>query len=190
MVWLRHTLCCWPLMTSFTSLGGVQRHMLLSKLLDRLVAQQLVNYLRQSRLLPDLQSAYRAHHSTEMPVLKVMSDIPRAAQRQSRDADAVGSVSNVRHSRPCHTTTSLAGPGLGAAVCSRFVSYVHGQTQHVRCGACHSMPTVLLCGVPQGSVLGPILFLLYMANTGSSPASTHVRRRYAGISLLSSWCYW
>jgi len=42
----------------------------LSKLLERIVAQQLLGYLRGHRLLPDLQSAYRAHHSTETAVLK------------------------------------------------------------------------------------------------------------------------
>ena len=47
----------------------------LSKLLERLVAQQLIDYLRGAGLLPDLQSAYRAFHSTETAVLKVMADI-------------------------------------------------------------------------------------------------------------------
>ena len=46
-----------------------------SKLLERLVAQQLLAYLNKSGLLPRLQSAYRAGHSTETAVLKVLSDI-------------------------------------------------------------------------------------------------------------------
>ena len=47
----------------------------MSKLLERFVAQQLVKYLMDNRLLPDLQSAYRAFHSTETAVLEVLSDI-------------------------------------------------------------------------------------------------------------------
>ena len=46
-----------------------------SKLLERLVAHQVLDYLSKSGLLPPLQSAYRVSHSTETAVLKVLSDI-------------------------------------------------------------------------------------------------------------------
>ena len=51
---------------------------MLSKLLERLVARQLLDYLTASKLLPELQSASRACHSTETAVLKVLGDILRA----------------------------------------------------------------------------------------------------------------
>jgi len=47
----------------------------LSKLLERLVARQLLAYLNTSGLLPRLQSAYHVGHSTETAVLNVLSDI-------------------------------------------------------------------------------------------------------------------
>ena len=45
-----------------------------------------------------------------------------------------------------------------------FTSYLSSRIQSVRCGMSTSDVPVALCGVPQGSVLGPILFLLYAAD--------------------------
>ena len=47
----------------------------LSKLLERLVARQLLDYLNAAGLLPELQLAYRAHHSMETAVVRILSDI-------------------------------------------------------------------------------------------------------------------
>jgi len=47
----------------------------LSKLMERIVARQLIDYLKSSKLLPRLQSAYRSHHETETAVLRVLADI-------------------------------------------------------------------------------------------------------------------
>ena len=53
----------------------------MSKTLERLVARQLMDFLGQWKLLPDPQSAYRAIHSTETAVLRVLSDILDALDR-------------------------------------------------------------------------------------------------------------
>ena len=54
--------------------------------------------------------------------------------------------------------------GLGGVVINWFTSYVTGRTQYVRSSANSSTPSAVLHGVPQGPVLGLILFLLYTAD--------------------------
>jgi len=53
----------------------------MSKIVERLVCRQLVDFLERTLLLPSLQSAYRKNHSTETAVLKVITDVFRAADR-------------------------------------------------------------------------------------------------------------
>ena len=53
----------------------------LSKLLERLVARQLMDYLASADLLPPLQSSFRPDHSTETSILRVLSDILQAVDR-------------------------------------------------------------------------------------------------------------
>jgi len=138
----------------------------LSKLLERLVARQLLCYLTDKGLLPDRQSAYRAHHSTETAVLKVLSDILRAVDAGDLAVltllDLSAAFDTVDHATLLRRLE--VSYGLGDCVSSWFSSYLDDRTQYVRCGLSASKPTRLRCGVPQGSVLGPILFLLYTAD--------------------------
>ena len=138
----------------------------LSKLLERLVARQLLDYLTASRLLPDLQSAYRAYHSTETAVLKVLADILRAVDTGDLALltllDLSAAFDTVDHDTLLRRLS--VSYGLDGGVHRWFRSYLSGRTQFIRSGLSRSALAAVLFGVPQGSVLGPILFILYTAD--------------------------
>ena len=54
----------------------------MSKLVERVVSSWLINYLDTHGLMPQLQSAYRRHHSTETALLKVLADVHATTDRQ------------------------------------------------------------------------------------------------------------
>ena len=138
----------------------------MSKVVERLVCRQLVAYLEQHGLLPCLQSAYRKHHSTETAVLKVVSYVPLMADRGDvtllglLDLSAV--FDTVDHEILINRFQTLFG--IRGKVLSWILSFISQRTQIVSFNGKQSTKSAVVCGVPQGSVLGPVLFLLYTAD--------------------------
>ena len=93
------------------SFRPISNQSVMSKLLEPLVSKQLLRYLKDSDLLPDLQSAYRAHHSTETAILRVLSDILSALDSGNLVmliADSAQPVSGIRLRRPSHAASAVA----------------------------------------------------------------------------------
>jgi len=139
---------------------------ILSKLLERLVARQLLDHLSSSGLLPRFQSAYRAHHSTETAVPKVLTDILLAVDAGDLYAivllDLSAAFDTVDHGILLHRLDSSYQ--IVGSVQQWFQSYLSNRLQHVRVGSSSSSPGSMVFGVPQGSVLGVILFFLYSSD--------------------------
>ena len=124
-----------------------------------------MEYLKNG-LLPDLQSAYRSGHSTETAVLKVLSDVLMAVDEGNMAALALLDLSSAFDSVDHDTLLQRlqTSYGFDGIALSWFTSYLKGRVQNVRLSTTSSLLSVLYFGVPQGSVLGPILFLLYTAD--------------------------
>jgi len=130
----------------------------ISKLLERLVARQLLAHLISTGLLPRLKLAYRTNHSTETAVLKFLSDILLAIVTGDLSAlvlDLSAAFNTVDYGILLQRLdSSYKVVGL-----PKF--YLSNRLKHILFSSSSSSPSTMACGIPQGSVHGTILFLLY-----------------------------
>jgi len=115
--------------------------------------------------MPQLQSAYRRFHSTETAILKVLSDIYCAIDSQHvvllGRMDLSAAFDCVDHDvllRRLHVRFGVCGTAH-----DWIASFLSGRSQRVLYRGRLSAEWQLLFGIPHGSILGPILFLLYIA---------------------------
>ena len=138
----------------------------LSKLIERLCFKQLIAHLKSCDLLPVLQSAYRECHSTESVILKLTSDFLSAMDNGDvtllASLDLSSAFDLVDHEillkRLNHSF------GLSSCVLRWFHSFLSRRCNFYKFRDSHSPLSPVCRGVPQGSVLGPILFVLYTAD--------------------------
>ena len=134
----------------------------ISKLTERVVALQLNEHLKENDILEHMQSAYKSGHSTETALLKVQNDILMAMDNQKVTAllllDLSAAFDTVNHTILLNRLQKCVGITGGAL--RWFQSYLENRKQSVRINNVNSEPVDLKYGVPQGSVLGPVLFSL------------------------------
>ena len=128
-------------------------------------------------LLPTMQSAYRKKHSTETALLRVWSDILMAADVQQVTLLAMLDLSAAFD---CVDHTILLqrlqiGAGLMDVVLEWIASFLSERTQQIGYRGELSSVQLVLFGVPQGSVLGPLLYVLYTAELFDVVASHRLR---------------
>ena len=140
----------------------------LSKLIERAVAKQLKNHLKDNKLLDNFQSAYREGHSTETALVRVQSDILMEVDKGNvvllALLDLSAAFDTIDHSILLKRLSERCG--IKGTVLKWFKSYLTGREQTVAIGKSTSEPSSLKYGVPQGSVLGPILFSIYNSPLG------------------------
>jgi exonuclease III len=164
----------------------------ISKLLERAVSKQLIAYLNCNNLMPSRQSAYRSCHSTETALAKVLSDILTAIDSGDISLLALLDLSAAFDTVDHDTLLQRLNKsyGLTSTALSWFSSYLFGRKQSVRCNGESSLESLMTCGVPQGSVLGPILFLLYTADVPSLIQHHHMDSHlYADDTQIYSHCH-
>lgn len=136
----------------------------LSKAFERLLKNQIFEYINQNNFLSSFQSGYRPKHSTKTAMLKILDDIGILVDNGKPVAlvllDFSKAFDTVSHKMLCQKLVQKFGFSCDAA--NLIKSYLCDRFQAVYNDNILSSFLLVPSGVPQGSILGPILFTLYI----------------------------
>ena len=133
----------------------------LSKLVEQVVAKQLMSHINNNKLDNPHQSTYKRGHSTETALLSIKHKVHLSLARGEPTAlvllDLSAAFDNIDHNILLGYLKSWFG--LGGTVLKWL--YLNNCCQAIKAGSTLSELSNLIYGIAQGSVLGPLLFSLY-----------------------------
>ena len=150
---------------AYSSYRPITNTAFVSKLLERVAFTQFMSYVTEHELIAKFQSAYRRFHSTETSMVRVLNDILLTIDSRQVAVLVLLDMSSAFDTIDSSLLLQRLSDryGVGGTAMSWLESYLTDRTQSVTVGNVTSAPQRLINGVPQGSVLGPLLLALYFA---------------------------
>lgn len=134
-----------------------------SKILEKIMCKRLLLYLEANGILTNRQYGFREAHSTCLAIMDLIDEISEALDNKEV---AVGVFMDLSKAFDTLNHDILLDKlniyGIRGTMNDWFRSYLRNRKQFVQIGQTKSSLQPICCGVPQGSILGPILFILYI----------------------------
>ena len=161
----------------------------ISKVLEKVVFLQLYDYFVKNKLLYDSQYGFRKLHSTELAALeftdKVFQNLNNGDLPVAIFLDLSKAFDTIDHSILLH---KLNYYGIKGTALNWFKNYLCNRTQFVEFNDSHSSKSTIITGVPQGSILGPLLFIIYMNDIAEVTNKFHFTLYADDTSLIEPIC--
>ena len=159
----------------------------LSKLLERAMHTRMYEFLENSKVLYDLQFGFRKKHSTDHALLDIIENIKEKLDEKTFSCgvfiDLEKAFDTVNHDI---LLKKLHFYGVRGITNQWFKCYLSNRKQRVKLNAKTSSYLNVTCGVPQGSILGPLLFLIYINDMKNSVKHSTLHHFADDTNLLCS----
>ena len=147
-----------------------------SKVLEHIIHSHIMKHLEQYFILTDVQHGFRAKRSTVTQLILTIHDMAKTINDNKSVHAAVLDFSKafdkVPHKR---LIIKLQYYGIRGPLLNWFESFLTNRSRTLVCDGKHSDPAQVTSGVPQGTVLGQLLFLLYVNDLPDNLKSSIIR---------------
>ena len=148
---------------SFTNYRPISLLPIFSKILEKILHSHITSHLEQHQILCSSQFGFRKRHSTYMPVALIVEEITKAIEQNEK---VLGLYLDLKKAFDTVNITILLNKlrclGIRGTLLNIIQSYFTNRFQLVEANGHVSEKRDIKLGVPQGSILGPLLFTIYI----------------------------